>query len=56
MNRIARGLPLLALAATLVSAGSVLAAPASYPTEALADYVLACMASNGDTPDAACGG
>ncbi len=52
MSRIYRRLQLLALAATLVSAGGVLAAPASYPTEALADYVLACMASNGDTPDA----
>ena len=28
------------------------AAPAGYPTEALADYVLGCMASNGQTPDA----
>jgi hypothetical protein len=27
-------------------------APASYPTEALADYVFACMAVNGQTPDA----
>ena len=35
------------------SAGrTVAAAPAGYPTEALADYVLACMASNGETPDA----
>ena len=27
------------------------AAPADYPTEALADYVFACMASNGQTQD-----
>ena len=28
------------------------AAPAGYPTEVLADYVLGCMASNGQTPEA----
>lgn len=28
------------------------AAPAGYPTEALADYVFGCMATNGQTPDA----
>ena len=28
------------------------AAPAGYPTETLADYVLGCMASNGQTPEA----
>lgn len=28
------------------------AAPADYPTEALADYVFACMASNGQTREA----
>lgn len=27
------------------------AAPADYPTEALADYVFACMASNGQTQE-----
>lgn len=27
------------------------AAPVDYPTEALADYVFACMASNGQTQD-----
>jgi hypothetical protein len=27
------------------------AAPAGYPTEALADYIFGCMASNGQTPD-----
>ncbi len=44
-----------ALLAGLVLAGGVAsasAAPANYPTEALADYVFACMASNGQTPDA----
>jgi hypothetical protein len=41
----------LAIAAWAAS-GAVLAAPADYPTEALAEYVLACMASNGETPDA----
>jgi hypothetical protein len=30
---------------------TVPAAPADYPTEALADYVLGCMAANGETPD-----
>jgi hypothetical protein len=38
-------------AALLLLAGSALAAPAGYPTEALADYVLGCMAANGQTPD-----
>jgi hypothetical protein len=36
----------------LALAGGAVAAPAGYPTEALADYVLACMASNGETPEA----
>lgn len=36
----------------LVAAGRADAAPASYPTETLADYVLACMAANGGTPEA----
>ena len=40
------------LAATLVSPGHTRAAPANYPTEALGDYLLGCMASNGQTPDA----
>jgi hypothetical protein len=38
--------------AAMVGAGEVLAAPAGYPTEALADYVFGCMASNGQTPEA----
>ena len=33
-------------------AGGVQAAPATYPTSDLAEYVFACMASNGQTPDA----
>lgn len=33
-------------------AGPAMAAPAAYPTEALAEYVMACMASNGETPEA----
>lgn len=32
--------------------GSSRAAPSDYPTEALADYVFGCMATNGETPDA----
>ncbi len=35
--------------AARISAGS--AAPIDYPTEALADYVFGCMASNGQTQD-----
>lgn len=50
-------LPALALlaAAAAVSAtpaAAPRAAPAGYPTEVLADYVFACMATNGQTPDA----
>jgi hypothetical protein len=41
----------LSLAALLAPAGAG-AAPASYPTEILADYVFGCMATNGQTPDA----
>ena len=43
------------LGAALVRLGwpaAAAAAPASYPTEALADYVFGCMASNGQTQDA----
>ena len=39
-------------AALFLSASPAGAAPANYPTEALADYVFACMATNGQTPDA----
>ena len=48
MSALRLALPLLGLAL----AGGAAAAPATYPTEVLADYVLACMASNGDTPEA----
>lgn len=43
-----------AAAAAVLAWGSVptRAAPADYPTEAVADYVLGCMASNGQTEDA----
>lgn len=42
----------LSLALTSGLAVSALAAPADYPTEALADYVLGCMAAKGNTPEA----
>ena len=44
----------LALAAVLVVLAPVgpRAAPADYPTDALADYVFACMATNGETQEA----
>lgn len=40
------------LAAGVLLAGPAKAAPASYPTEMLAEYVMACMASNGESPEA----
>lgn len=39
------------LAAALGSPQEAHAAPIDYPTEALADYVFACMATNGQTQD-----
>ncbi len=42
----------LALALVASHAGDALAAPADYPTEALADYVFGCMATNGQTQEA----
>jgi hypothetical protein len=39
-------------ASLLLWAGSAAAAPAGYPTDALADYVFGCMATNGQTEDA----
>ena len=43
----------LSFAATAsLSASIAAAAPVDYPTEALADYVFGCMASNGETQDA----
>jgi hypothetical protein len=43
----------IAVALALSAAGSVrpAAAASDYPTEALADYVFACMASNGQTQE-----
>jgi hypothetical protein len=41
-----------ALAFLALSSDPLGAAPADYPTEALADYVFGCMATNGQTPDA----
>ena len=38
--------------AALCGVQAASAAPAGYPTEALADYVFGCMASNGQTPEA----
>lgn len=43
---------LVLAAAGLLLAGPAAAAPANFPTDTLVEYVLACMASNGDTPDA----
>ena len=47
-------LPLGAVGAVLIlmAGGQARAAPAGYPTEALADYVFGCMAANGGTQDA----
>jgi hypothetical protein len=40
------------LALVFVALEAPLAAPADYPTEALADYVFGCMATNGQSQDA----
>jgi hypothetical protein len=40
------------LVAVAFAGARVQAAPAGYPTDALADYVFGCMATNGETPDA----
>ncbi len=45
-------LPAMVVAGALMGMASARAAPAAYPTETLADYVLGCMASNGQTEDA----
>jgi hypothetical protein len=42
----------LAVLAAVAVGRPALAAPPSYPTQALADYVFGCMASNGQTEDA----
>ena len=52
MSRSAARLPLLAWQRRWRRPVGVLAAPAGYPTEALADYVFGCMATNGADPDA----
>jgi hypothetical protein len=44
------GLSMVALVA--ISPAELRAAPADYPTEALADYVFGCMATNGQSQDA----
>jgi hypothetical protein len=44
--------PLALGALLLLAADPAHAAPANYPTAALADYVFACMATNGQTPEA----
>jgi hypothetical protein len=48
----AAGAALVGLGVAVLAAGQPQAAPADYPTEALADYVFGCMASNGQTQDA----
>ena len=58
MNRFGRGIArslVLAfgvLGLTWVTLQAARAAPADYPTEALADYVFGCMATNGETQEA----
>ncbi len=37
--------------ASALAVSSVRAAPADYPTEALAEYVFGCMATNGQSPE-----
>lgn len=45
-------LALVAAALALVALEAPVAAPAGYPTEALADYVFGCMATNGQSQEA----
>jgi hypothetical protein len=54
LRAIRRGvMPALAAAALVaVALKAPLAAPADYPTEALADYVFGCMATNGQSQEA----
>jgi hypothetical protein len=58
MNRSARrvgpyvAVALGALVLASLGPGQPRAAPADYPTEALADYVFGCMATNGQSQDA----
>jgi hypothetical protein len=53
-NRMARTLMMSALGAAALASVSLeaRAAPADYPTEALADYVFGCMATNGQSQEA----
>jgi hypothetical protein len=44
--------PLAMLLTLTAGAAAVPAAPAGYPTEAVADYVFGCMATNGQTQEA----
>jgi hypothetical protein len=48
----AAALASLMAVAAMTLGGPALAAPAGYPTQALADYVFGCMASNGQTEEA----
>ena len=50
-RRLLPGVALACLVAGIL-AGPALAAPAGYPTETLAEYVFACMATNGTNPEA----
>jgi hypothetical protein len=43
---------LAAAAAAVAAPAPAPAAPATYPTEVLADFVFGCMATNGQTPEA----
>lgn len=45
-------LMLVAATAVVLTLETPLAAPADYPTEALADYVFGCMATNGQSQEA----
>lgn len=47
-----RAAPLALLLALAAGATAARAAPAGYPTEAVADYVFGCMATNGQTQEA----
>lgn len=47
-----RPIVVCAVLASVLATSSLRAAPADYPTEALAEYVFGCMATNGQTPEA----
>jgi hypothetical protein len=46
-----RTIVICAVLASALAASNVRAAPADYPTEALAEYIFGCMATNGQTPE-----